>query len=173
MERALQELVNPLLLSPAGPWISWAGTRPATLLYALAALGWMSSRAGLRPFLAPALLALGLTELTVNHGWKPLFERPRPCAEQAHLWTAPPEAPRRCGDDPSFPSGHAATTAAIAAASGSPPLYAVSLLVGGQRVVTAQHHPTDVAAGWLWGGALGWLGRRLWRRWRPAPTNRG
>lgn len=164
MEHTLLLACNALMSGPLGGFIAWAGTRAATLAFALAAAGWIALRPGLRAYGLAAALAVGLSELSVSHGLKPIFERPRPCAEDPALLTAPPGAARRCGGDAAFPSGHASATAALAAATASPPLVVVSAMVGAQRVATAQHRPGDVAAGWLWGGALGALLRWLVQR---------
>lgn len=155
MEGPLTRLLNGLLTLPlAGVW-AWLGTRPATALYMVAVLAWTLSTVDRRRWLAPAILAVLIADLSVSHVLKPTFERERPCAVEARLLTAPPGEPRRCGDDPSFPSGHAASSAAIAAATMSPPLLALSALTGVQRVVTAAHWPSDVLAGWIWGWLIG------------------
>lgn len=172
MDHPLLLALNGLLREPgAGLW-AWLGTRPATGVYVAFSLIWLWSSPARRRWLPAVLLAVVLADTSTNHLWKPTFERARPCAEQPALLTAPPGEPRRCGQDFSFPSGHSASSAAIAAASLSPPLVALSLLSGTQRVVTAQHWPTDVLGGWTWGAFVGlsvrWaLARRL-RREKPS-----
>ena len=42
----------------------------------------------------------------------------------------------------------------------SPPLLALSALTGVQRVVTAQHWPSDVVVGWIYGWFIGLAVRR-------------
>ncbi|WP_433162476.1 phosphatase PAP2 family protein [Kribbella sp. CA-247076] len=90
----------------------------------------------------------------VNPLLKRVFERSRP-----DLWPLPADV-----SEYSFPSGHAANTAALVAAlvlllhrrlpAGL--LGAVVLLVAGwAQLALGRHYPTDVLAGWLW--ALAWV----------------
>ena len=63
----------------------------------------------------------------------------------------------------SFPSGHAAATAALAVAvvlvmDGhrglvAPLAAAYAVIAGGAQLVLGLHHPTDVLGGWLWAAA--------------------
>lgn len=95
-----------------------------------------------------ALLAALLVGFALNN-WvlKLLFERPRPCqiAEGFSLIYCPP--------DPSFPSGHAASAFAAAAALAAfhPKLGAAALAFAGieafSRLYLGVHFPTDVLAG--------------------------
>ena len=169
MDDALLEAANGLLRLPGGAAWAWAGTRAAAVVFAIGAAAWVLARPRLRAWALPAVLAVGLSDLSVAQVLKPTFERSRPCAEAPVLLTTPPGAPRRCGSGASLPSGHAATTAALAAATLSPPLAVASAFAGVQRVVTAQHNPTDVLLGWLWGGLVGLAVRRGWARWRRPP----
>lgn len=75
----------------------------------------------------------------------------------------------------SFPSGHAAATAALAVVIvlttrgtrwSLPAALAASLLVvvtAAAQLVLGLHHPSDVVAGWLWGAA--WT-TAVWAAWR-------
>jgi membrane-associated phospholipid phosphatase len=87
-----------------------------------------------------------------------VFERVRPCRA---LTDAVKIEPNGCGGLFSFPSNHAANTAAIASflqvlypKSGwiSWPIVAV---IGFARVYVGAHYVTDVLGGWVLGGALG------------------
>lgn len=96
------------------------------------------------------LVTVGSTDLITNRLLKPYFGAKRPCVTQ-------PVAGVPCGDDFSMPSSHAANSMAVAAFLGSGPLAVVSLVVGVDRVVLAQHRPSEVGAGWVLGGVIGWL----------------
>ena len=90
----------------------------------------------------------------VNPLLKELFCRSRP-----DLWPLPADV-----SEYSFPSGHAANTAALVGAlvlilrrrawmvAGA----GVLVVVGLSQLVLGRHYPTDVVAGWLW--ALAWVG---------------
>ena len=91
-----------------------------------------------------------------------VFERVRPCRA---LTDAVKIEPSGCGGLFSFPSNHAANTAAIASflqvlypKSGwiSWPIVA---LIGFARVYVGAHYVTDVLGGWVLGGVTGWRGR--------------
>ncbi len=90
----------------------------------------------------------------VNPLLKQLVGRSRP-----DLWPLPPDV-----SEYSFPSGHAANTAALVGAlvlilhRRLPAVLlgaAVLLAVGWSQLALGRHYPTDVLAGWLW--ALAWV----------------
>lgn len=95
-------------------------------------------------------LAVAATDPLCARVLKPWIGRERPCRELADVATV-----RDCGAGRAMPSVHAANTAALAAATGSPVLVGVALLAGASRVVTGQHWPGDVVVGWIVGGAIG------------------
>jgi undecaprenyl-diphosphatase len=97
--------------------------------------------------------------------------RTRPCyALQAGAWCTPPT-------DPSFPSGHAAGSMAVAVTLGRRSQAAIPLLlaaigVAWSRVVLGVHFPSDVVAGAVLGAAIAWGVDRRWNRPRSTFGNR-
>lgn len=123
-----------------------------------------------------AFVSLLASTVTV-HILKAVFERPRPShAEGAirHLLENP-SLFDLTGRFNSFPSGHTATSFAVAYAIGArypalrPALYSVACLIGASRVYLGSHYPSDVAFGALLGIGVAYLfirglrvpGRRL------------
>ncbi|MFN7145802.1 MAG: phosphatase PAP2 family protein, partial [Myxococcota bacterium] len=124
----------------------WAalGTDAATLALGALVLVWGVWRRRWA-WLLGAALAVSVADPLVARVLKPAFDRPRPC-HVMHVETAQP-----CGSGRAMPSGHAANSAALAAATRSPPLAGAAVLIGISRVVLGQHWPSDVVVGWLVG----------------------
>jgi undecaprenyl-diphosphatase len=99
-----------------------------------------------------AAVILLLTDQAVNAVIKPLAGRERPCFMLEHMRLLIPQPHSH-----SFPSSHAANTAAMAALfSIRYPKYSVFFiltagLIGISRIIVGVHYPSDVAAGALLG----------------------
>ncbi|CAM3043754.1 bifunctional phosphatase PAP2/diacylglycerol kinase family protein [Skermania piniformis] len=120
------------------------------------------------------LITLGITSFAANQVTKRMSNRKRP-----ELLPVPlARRSKRLPSSSSFPSGHAATAAAFAAAVGleSPAIgFALSALagaVGFSRIATGAHYPSDVIAGFALGAGIATLGGRLVPPVEPIPPNR-
>ena len=88
---------------------------------------------------------------------KRAFGRKRPCALEPHCWATllPP-------DQFSFPSGHTITAAAVTVSLGMyypamlPGLFFCAVSVALSRILLGMHFLTDVLAGAVLGGLLGY-----------------
>ena len=151
--------------------VSDAGRSPTVLaglgIVALLVVLW---RRWYRPGLAAAAAFVAAT-IAVDV-LKPLFDRARPPHHLALVRI----------DSPAFPSTHATTTSALAAAVlvsvvwgtwsraavATSVLVTLVVLIGGCMVYLGAHWPTDVLAGWILGTAIGavigWVARPRPRR---------
>lgn len=140
----------------------------------LIALGWLWLLFGgdrTRRTLAVLLLvSVGCTDLVCARLIKPMVARRRPCVSRP----ATVVLRTRLHESRSFPSNHAANTAAAAAtavfapglgpfATGS--LVALAGMIAWSRVYVGVHYPADVLAGALIGIGIAGLVTSGWRRW--------
>ena len=106
-------------------------------------------------------------------GFKPFTQRLRPCHEPSLFDSMRVVESYGCGGLYGFMSSHAANTMALTVflALALPQRFALfkwvlliwTIITGYSRVYLAAHYPGDVAAGWVLGAALGWVGARVWR----------
>lgn len=169
-ELGLVRAATGLLDGVSGPVWVWAGSSAATGAFGLLVV-LLLARARRWQLLVACALAVATTDLTVSRLLKPAFARERPCEVDVAVGQHLDEVGGRCGSGASFPSAHAANTAAVAAVTGAPVFVAAAVVVGASRVVLAQHYPSDVLGGWVYGalvgGAVGALARRAGRRGPP------
>lgn len=125
-------------------------------LYVIAVIGtwliWRTRSVGARVFLI-VLVSVGVSDWTMAKIIKPKVNRIRPCFSLPGVIT-PMGLP---GGEKSFPSNHAANSAAVAAVIyfhwKKPGMYLLllSFLVGFSRIYHGVHFPLDVVTGWTLG----------------------
>lgn len=151
---ALLDWSMPRLTNLADHSVLWFGIAGA--------LGVSPSRRARRAAIR-GVVSIGVTSFVANQLAKRLHDRRRP------NWREVPAARRseRHAASSSFPSGHSASAAAFAESVGleAPalriPLNALAGLVGLSRVATGAHYPSDVAAGFLLGSLVSYVGGRI------------
>lgn len=140
-------------------------------------MAWAVRKHGRRvlPLFLLLLLAMGATDLTTNmvksqvQRVRPLNAIPLTHFVEDGQWQQRPEHYFRTKTaGTSYPSGHAANTACLAVlalliwpAVGKKILW-LPFLVGLSRLYLGKHYPTDVLAGWLFGGVVAGF---VWLAW--------
>lgn len=113
------------------------------------------------------LLSVGFSDIICARIIKKSVGRLRPCSlEQTQDFTCRLLLPKKSSK--SFPSNHAANTAAFAATviffvgiKAGLPFVILAFLIGYSRVYCGVHFPVDVFAGWTVGTMLGYASARL------------
>ncbi|PKL50501.1 MAG: phosphatase PAP2 family protein [Candidatus Riflebacteria bacterium HGW-Riflebacteria-2] len=134
-----------------------------------------SGRAQLRVLALALVVSVGFTDLVCGKVIKKAVGRLRPCAlAQQTGFNCRLLLPLKTSK--SFPSNHAANTAAFATAmivmcglKAGWPFIIIAFLVGYSRVYVGVHFPLDVAAGWLIGTLLALAVCRVIRHRWPLP----
>ncbi|RME15703.1 MAG: phosphatase PAP2 family protein, partial [Bdellovibrio sp.] len=110
------------------------------------------------PYIAALFLSVGVTDLFSFRVIKQIFYRPRPYLTQPQTVVRVPYAPKSS----SFPSNHAANTAALATIlswafpQGRVFFWMIAFLMGYSRIYVGVHYPSDVLAGWFLGAFIAW-----------------
>jgi len=148
-ERNIIALIFKILAHSGDSWFWLAGL----LITFLASEGAWRERA---LFLVIGLTVMAAAVILLKFS----IRRPRPEGEWGQIY--------RITDPHSFPSGHAARSAALAVMGLAigPPWFAISLVlwapwVGISRVALGIHYLSDVVAGWIVGGVMGLIALAL------------
>jgi undecaprenyl-diphosphatase len=160
--------------SSAMDWVMVELAKPGNLLYpGLLVAGYWLWRNWRECLIGSAVLAAMISGTdAIGTQLKNFVQRPRPCLSLQNVHEL-----LGCGSAFSFPSNHAVNTAAAAAffqvlypRSGWVS-WALVAVIGFSRVYIGAHYVTDVAGGWVLGGAVGgavaWMIRRR-LRWHQA-----
>jgi len=116
------------------------------------------------------LLSVGMTDIICARVFKKAVGRLRPCAlEQTETFKCRMLSGKKTSK--SFPSNHAANTAAFAATTAvicgikpALPLMVVAFFIGYSRIYVGVHFPLDVLAGWIAGIAMAVLISRFLKK---------
>lgn len=165
-DRALYRLMHGRLRArPLDPVMIIAtdiGVKSAAWLAAASVLALFGDGRARRASVVTAASTL-TAQAVVNVLMKPLFRRRRPFQQQRlspRLLILPPR-------QPSWPSGHAASSAAALTTLSAAypertfPLFLLALIISYSRVYVGVHYPFDVAAGTAIGAAVGFAYSRL------------
>lgn len=182
----LQVLLNQQWRSAAQDLILPVFSMRAPLFMLLAGLlVWRSALRGkgqVAYFIA-LVLVMGVTDLSCN-AVKHTVDRLRPLHsvggtyyQESGQWLRLPAdyTPDR-EHDTSFPSAHAANTAALTVLAMcfwprlKRGLWALPVIVGWSRVYVGKHFPLDVVGGWILGSVIGWCFWLAWKRAAPRLT---
>ncbi len=152
MDKSLLRTLNGLVEAPVVGEICWLVAQPwAFALVVLLVLA-VSARKDRWLEIPGSVLAVLITDPVCSRVLKPIFARPRPCAE--YEWVL---APFGCGAAFSMPSCHAANIFAVAMVLNRPWAFGLAAVVALARTVAGVHYPSDLAAGAVIGLAAGWV----------------
>ncbi len=163
LDHALFQLLNSQLINGFFDWFMPFITDAKTWM-PLVLIAWLfficAGGRQARVLALALLVSVGLTDIICARVFKKAVGRLRPCAiEQTENFKCRLLLPKKTSK--SFPSNHAANTAAFAAATAvicgfkpAIPLMIVAFLIGYSRIYVGVHFPFDVLAGWLVGVAI-------------------
>ncbi|EKD81068.1 MAG: Membrane-associated phospholipid phosphatase, partial [uncultured bacterium] len=180
LDHSLFNLLNGSLTSPFLDWFMPLITDAKTWM-PIVALIWLamvfSGRPQMKILALAVLVSVGLTDVICARVIKKSVGRLRPCAlAQATDFKCRLLLPMKTSK--SFPSNHAANTAAFATAmiimcgiKTGWPFIVLAFLVGYSRVYVGVHFPLDVAVGWFCGFLIALIICRIIRKKWPAPLS--